>query len=207
MSFKKPEVKSKLKNYKLLSAISFFTTGLLCSYLFLTNPNSPSYILEPSVNITHEESLSVCFTPNESCLPKIVKEISNASSNILVLGYSFTSQPIALALIQAKQRGVNVKIVLDHSQKTQKYSKEIIQQLINSRIPVRFDHSVKIAHNKVVIIDDHLVMTGSYNFSHSAEYKNAENILFVKSTNLAKKYIDYFESRWIIANNFAQNHP
>ncbi|MCX7351668.1 MAG: phospholipase D-like domain-containing protein, partial [Proteobacteria bacterium] len=109
--------------------------------------------------------------------------------------------PITQALIQAKKRGVNVRIVLDHSQQYQKYSKEVIQVLLNNQMDVRFDHTVKIAHNKVLVIDNLQTITGSYNWTHSAEFKNAENLVFIKSQEVAKKYAVYFEGRWKVSKS------
>ena len=177
--------------------VAIFVAGFLSYPLLIENtPFSPA----PEVSIASTpESMDVCFTPGQSCLPKVIKYIDNAKTSILLLGYSFTSKPITQALIQAKKRGVNVRIVLDHSQQYQKYSKEVIQVLLNNQMDVRFDHTVKIAHNKVLVIDNLQTITGSYNWTHSAEFKNAENLVFIKSQEVAKKYATYFEGRWKIA--------
>lgn len=66
---------------------------------------------------------------------------------------------------------------------------------------VRFDRSVKIAHNKVLVIDSLQTVTGSYNWTHSAEFKNAENLVFIKSQDIAKKYTMYFEGRWKVSKS------
>lgn len=184
--------------YKLLLVISFIVTGSACNPYFLQNSSKSQKISHTSISST-EEILSVCFTPNDACLPKVIQNIADASLSIFVLGYSFTSQPIAKALIAAKNRGILVRMVLDSSQKTQKSSKAIMHELVKSGIDLRFDHSVKIAHNKILIIDSSKVLTGSYNWTHAAEFKNAENIVFINSQKIAKEYIQYFEARWKIA--------
>ena len=189
----------KIKPNKFMAVIAIFVAGFL-SYPLITNntPFSPA----PEVSITAvPESMDVCFTPGQSCLPKVIKYIDNAKTSILLLGYSFTSKPITQALIQAKKRGVKVRIILDHNQKFQKYSKEVIQILLNNQMDVKFDHSVKIAHNKVLIIDSLQTVTGSYNWTHSAEFKNAENLAFIKSQDVAKKYSVYFEGRWKVSRS------
>ncbi len=119
---------SSLKPTKLMIAASIFIAGFL-SYPFIIQNNELTPLSELST-VAIPESLDVCFTPNQSCLPKVVKYIDTAKLSILLLGYSFTSKPITQALIQAKKRGVKVRIVLDHSQKSQKYSKEVIQLLL-----------------------------------------------------------------------------
>ena len=181
--------------------VAIFVAGFLSYPLLIENtPFSPA----PEVSIASTpESMDVCFTPGQSCLPKVIKYIDNAKTSILLLGYSFTSKPITQALIQAKKRGVNVRIVLDHSQQYQKYSKEVIQVLLNNQMDVRFDHTVKIAHNKVLVIDSLRTVTGSYNWTHSAEFKNAENLVFIKSQEVAKKYAVYFEGRWKVARSLS----
>ncbi len=188
---------SSLKPTKLMIAVSLFIAGFLSYSLIIQNNELAPTPEIPAVSAP--ESLHVCFTPNQSCLPKVVKYIDDAKSSILLLGYSFSSKPITQTLIQAKKRGVKVRIVLDHSQKNQKYSKEVIQLLHKENMDVRFDHSVKIAHNKVLIIDNIQTLTGSYNWTHSAEFKNAENLIFIKSHEVAKKYTAYFEERWNIS--------
>ncbi len=69
---------------------------------------------------------------------------------------------------------------------------------------VRFDHSVKIAHNKIMAIDNLQILTGSYNWTHSAEFKNAENLVFINSPEVARKYIEYFEERWKVSRSVAK---
>ena len=191
-----------------LGAIGFFAAGLL-AYPILTNltykvnPGSAIPIIPtaPTVNAgkSDTDNLKVCFTPNQSCLPQVLRYIDHAKSSIVLLGYSFTSKPMADALIRAKNRGVKVRMVLDHSQKTQKSSKEPIEALLAGHIEVRFDHSVKIAHNKIIVIDGYQTVTGSYNWTHSAEFKNAENLVFISSPTVTKQYADYFETRWRVA--------
>lgn len=76
----------------------------------------------------------------------VIETINAVNSNILVLGYSFTSKPIAKALIEVKHRCVSIRIILDHSQKSEKHSKDTVQYLIQAGIDLRFDDSVKIAY-------------------------------------------------------------
>lgn len=179
-------------------AVGVFIAGFLSYPLLIQNTHLPPPISEVSITSV-PEAWDVCFTPNQSCLPKIVKYVDNAKSSILLLGYSFTSKPITQALIRAKKRGVKIRIVLDHSQKSQKHSQEVIQELCKTHIELRFDYSVKIAHNKIIVIDNQYTVTGSYNWTHSAEFKNAENLVFIHSPEIAKKYTEYFEDRWRIS--------
>jgi len=130
----------------------------------------------------------VCFSPHGGCTESIVKEINAAKSEILVQAYSFTSAPIAKALLDAHKRGVKVEAILDKSQRKERYTAATF--LANAGIPTFIDDKHAIAHNKIMIIDRETVITGSFNFTKAAEEKNADNLLIIKSKELAKIYID-----------------
>ena len=131
---------------------------------------------------------TVCFSPGGNCTGAIIGEIDGASSEILIQAYSFTSAPIAKALLNAHKRGVKVEAILDKSQRTANYSSATF--LANSRIPTYIDSKHAIAHNKVIIIDRTTVITGSFNFTKAAEEKNAENLLVIRSKELAGIYAE-----------------
>lgn len=130
--------------------------------------------------------VEVYFSPNGGAEDAIVREIGKAKTSLLVQAYSFTSAPIAKAIIEAKKRGVAIAAILDKSQRTEKYSGATF--LKNEGIPVMIDAAHAIAHNKVMIIDAETVITGSFNFTKAAEEKNAENLLVIRSKELAKLY-------------------
>ena len=130
----------------------------------------------------------VCFSPNGGCTETIVNQIETAKSEILVQAYSFTSAPIAKALVSAHKRGVKIEAILDKSQKSERYTSATF--ISNAGIPTYIDSKHAIAHNKIMIIDKETVITGSFNFTKAAEEKNAENLLIIKAKALAKLYID-----------------
>jgi phosphatidylserine/phosphatidylglycerophosphate/cardiolipin synthase-like enzyme len=129
----------------------------------------------------------VYFSPHGGCTEAIIREIDNAKTEILIQAYSFTSAPIAKALISAHKRGVKVEAILDKSQRSAKYTSATF--LANSGIPTFIDARHAIAHNKIMMIDRETVITGSFNFTRAAEEKNAENLLIIKSKKLAGFYI------------------
>ena len=100
--------------------------------------------------------------------------------------YSFTSAPIAKALVETHKRGVEVQVILDKSQKTEKYSEADF--VAHHGIPVLIDSRHAINHNKVMIIDGQTVITGSFNFTKSAEENNAENLVIIRDGAIAGKY-------------------
>lgn len=138
-----------------------------------------------------DSSVQVFFSPRGGCTEAIIKEINQAKTEILVQAYSFTSSPIAKALIDAHKRGIRVIVVLDKSQRSQKYSSADFTA--HAGIPTFIDAGHAIAHNKVMVIDKAVVITGSFNFTKAAEEKNAENLLIIRSKELAQKYIESWE--------------
>lgn len=130
---------------------------------------------------------AVCFTPGEDCRTLIVDEINQAKTAIRVQAYSFTCKEIARALTDAHKRKVDVQVVLDKSQKTDKYTSATF--LHNAGVPVSIDTRHAIQHNKVIVIDGQIVITGSYNFTNSAAVRNAENVLVLDDRATAAKYL------------------
>ncbi|MFA6222675.1 MAG: phospholipase D family protein [Desulfomonilaceae bacterium] len=129
----------------------------------------------------------VCFSPEGQCSRSIIRAIDSAKTQILVQAYSFTSSRIAKALLKARKRGVNVEVILDKIHLTDNYSSATF--LANSGIRTYVDQAHNIAHNKIMIIDSDTVVTGSFNFTRAADEQNAENVLIIKSAELAKLYL------------------
>jgi len=137
-------------------------------------------------------TIDVYFSPRGEATEAIVKEINSAKSEILVQAYSFTSKPIAKALVDARKRGIKIEAVLDKSQRREKYTSADF--VAHAGIPTFIDSAHAIAHNKIIIIDRSTLITGSFNFTKAAEEKNAENLLILKGNKpLVKRYIANFE--------------
>ena len=138
--------------------------------------------------------IAVYFSPHGGCTDAIVKELDAAKESVLVQAYSFTSAPIAKALMEAHKRGVKVQVILDKSQWTEKYSSATFFQ--NAGIPTFIDDKHAIAHNKVMVIDGRTVITGSFNFTKAAEESNAENLLVIQDADLAASMRRTGRSTW-----------
>jgi phosphatidylserine/phosphatidylglycerophosphate/cardiolipin synthase-like enzyme len=130
--------------------------------------------------------IEVYFSPKEGCTQAVVREIDAARDSILVQAYSFTSAPIAKALVDAHKRGVHIEVILDKSQRRERYSEADF--LRNMGIPPLIDDKHAIAHNKLMILDGAVVITGSFNFTKAAEESNAENLLVIRDRALAERY-------------------
>jgi len=135
-------------------------------------------------------AMSVHFSPLGGCTDTVVEQINRATRSVEMQAYSFTSTPIAKALVQAHERGVAVTAILDKSQRTEKYSSSDF--LLHANIPTYIDAKHAIAHNKIMLIDGTTIITGSFNFTNSAEKSNAENMLVIK--NDPSLYAQYEEN-------------
>lgn len=136
-------------------------------------------------------SVTAYHSPKGGCTDAVVREIQRARREVFVLAYSFTSKPIAHALIEAKGRGVHVEVVLDRSNEKEAYSE--LGEFLHEGLPPLIDAHHAIAHNKVMIIDRQTLITGSFNFTNQAEHENAENLLIIKGNpGLVRQYRENF---------------
>jgi len=159
--------------------------------LFVSFVLAMSLLFAPSLHaaeiiLPKDTPVRVFFSPNGGCTHAIIDTIVKAKSEILVQAYIFTSEPIAKALLGAHKRGVKVFVILDKSQKKDGYSPATF--FANQDMPAYIDSMHARAHDKVMIIDQETVITGSFNFSKSAETQNSENVLIIKSSELASLY-------------------
>ncbi len=149
----------------------------------------PSPTVDGSVEV-----LAVAFTPPAGGGQVIVKAIDESRQEVLVQAYGFTHNAIAQALLRAQQRGVKVQVLLD--QKSSQTNRYVIDLLKEAALPLKFDGAHAIAHNKVMVIDNMVVVTGSYNFTNSADTRNAENILVLRGQALAAHYRNNWLKHW-----------
>lgn len=160
-------------------AVFFIALSLILSSVIGT----PTYSEDLVLNNT---PVKVLFNPGGGCLAAILAEIDNAKTDILVQAYSFTSSHLKAALVEAHKRGVKVEVILDKGQRKRRFTSD----LMYVGIPIYIDAQRGKAHNKVLIIDGATVITGSFNFTKSGEKINRENVLILKSGDLAKLYTD-----------------
>lgn len=141
--------------------------------------------------------MTVGFSPSNDlgALQIVLSAIDGAKRNIDVAAYSFTSKPVATALIAAGKRGVSVRVVADEKANNDRYT--AVTFLTNQGVPVRLNSQYAIMHNKFMVVDGDTVQTGSFNYTASAAKRNAENALLVQgSPELAKTYQAEFNRLW-----------
>ena len=135
------------------------------------------------------------FCPEDHCRDKVLRELNNANSSIYFLLFSFTDDSIGNMIIDKHEQGVEIKGVVEKRQnKNNKYSE--YKKLVYHNISVLYDYNKYNMHNKMFIIDNLTIITGSYNPTNNANYNNDENIIIIKSKKLAQLCTDYF--KWIL---------
>lgn len=141
------------------------------------------------------ESTQTAFSPSPEAVKLIQRTISKAEHSIDVAAYSFTSYKIADALIDAHQRGVDVRVLLDKGQGKRHY--RAIEDMQAAGIPIRINRHYAIMHDKYIIIDGKTLETGSFNYTANAEKRNAENVIVIKNNKtLAAAYFQNWENLW-----------
>ncbi|MEN4600774.1 phospholipase D family protein [Pantoea agglomerans] len=131
------------------------------------------------------------FSPGGSAQKLILYSINTSTKSIDIAAYSFTSKDIALALLNAKKRGVEIRVLADYKA-NEKYT--VVGFLRNAGVDVRVNNNYEIMHNKFMVIDNENVQTGSFNYTASANKRNAENVIYIKDNKaLASGYQKEFE--------------
>lgn len=159
---------------------------------------SPAHALDGSrAPQVAQGTLQAAFAPWDDVETLIIEVIGGAKKQLVMQAYLLTSKNIALALIAAHKRGVEVRVLADMEQLS-KGDLSRLPDLVDAGIPVWLETKYQSAHNKIIVIDpameDATVVTGSYNFTWSAQHKNAENILIVrKNPQLAAQYFANWE--------------
>ncbi len=170
----------------------FFLAVLMSSAVFI----SPVFANQPEKTAHYPSTISapvfVCFTPQQKCASHLLSLINQAKKNIYVQAYAFTYRDIAKALVAARDRGVLVSVILDKSQFKRGHDR--VEKFFRmNKIKLWKDDKLNIAHNKVMIVDDRWVETGSFNFTYSAQYYNAENMLIIDSRPIAALYLQNWQ--------------
>jgi len=148
----------------------------------------------PKVQIG-DASFESYFAPEDDVMAKILKEVESAARSIDVMAFAFTSPQLAELLIAKAEKGVAVRCLLDPHQASNKFSRD--EALSNSDVALRLSENRSgRMHHKVIIIDGREVITGSFNFSSSADRKNDENTLFIKSKPIAEIFSEEFNRCW-----------
>ncbi len=166
-----------------------FTQNLFGAYSPANTPNR-------QIEIDHVV-VENYFAPEDGVQSRIVELINAANESIYFLTYSFTTDELAEAMLAAKARGVEIHGVMDKAQAANAGGE--FTRFVENGIDVRLDGEGGSMHNKVLVIDGEIVVTGSYNFSANAEKRNDENLLVIHDAGLASMYLEEFQKIWKLA--------
>jgi hypothetical protein len=144
-----------------------------------------------TVTQTAQQVRKVCFSRVSDCSSIIINLINRANRSIHVMVYSFTYDPLADALIMALKRNVSVTVIIERQQAN--VTGSVYYKLLNAGVDVRLDSNPYLMHHKVAIIDGWIVVTGSFNWSESAEERNDENIVVIYDEAVAGMYEQEFQ--------------
>ena len=158
----------------------------------LFGPKKRSSTPYTTVDLGGGVTVEVYFSPEDGVDQHVVAAIQNASTSVHFMAYSFTSDPIGEAMRAQAENGVEVRGVFDEAQYKSNKGGEF-DPFQQAGLPVRLDGISGLLHDKVIIVDSQTVITGSYNFSASAENNNDENLLIIHSPAVAAQYEQSFE--------------
>lgn len=142
-----------------------------------------------------EKDIEVYFTPGFLPQEIITAYMEAAKTTLDIAIYSWTLPSLAEAAINAHKRGVVVRVIEDYEQGNADYS--VTEQLLDGGVNVVLDDQSGLMHNKFMLIDDKVVLTGSYNWSRAATARNRENFLVISRDRIVRAYKENFEEIWV----------
>ena len=151
-------------------------------------------ILSITISISTLAKTEVYFSLSDNPQKEIIKNINQAEAFINIAMYIFTDREIAIPLVKARERGVKVRLYLDQDQVDYKYSQS--RFLVQKGIKTRISTNNYIMHNKFAIIDNRLLLTGSYNWTFSANNRNDENLMVIDDPEIISIFQNQFVNLW-----------
>jgi phosphatidylserine/phosphatidylglycerophosphate/cardiolipin synthase-like enzyme len=162
-------------------------------------PKSPSQLNDQTM-VLNGSQIAVVFTSEDPALEQaIIPIVNSAKKSIRFLAFSFTDYPLADAMSQRAKAGVDVAGVFEKVGSEADASE--LKTLMCRRVPVRQDGNPAFLHDKVIVVDERIVITGSLNFSTNAEESNDENVIIIDNADIARLYMQEFDRVWQLAND------
>jgi phosphatidylserine/phosphatidylglycerophosphate/cardiolipin synthase-like enzyme len=154
---------------------------------------SPSTVALQKV-VINETPITVLFGAEDEVGIGLAELLATAETSIRFMAFSFTDDDMGGTMLTKFQSGVEVIGIFEKTGSETEFSEMTF--LYCADVPVRQDGNKQAFHHKVLIIDKHIVVTGSFNFSESADKKNDENLVIIDSAEIAEEYLKEFERRW-----------
>jgi len=162
-------------------------------------PKSPSQLNDQTM-VLNGSQIAVVFTSEDPALEQaIIPIVNSAKKSIRFLAFSFTDYPLADAMSQRAKAGVDVAGVFEKVGSEADASE--LKTLMCRKVPVRQDGNPAFLHDKLIVVDERIVITGSLNFSTNAEKSNDENVIIIDNADIARLYMQEFERVWSLAND------
>lgn len=153
----------------------------------------------PAVNLSGT-LVETYFSPDGGTAAKVLDALNAAQTSLQFMAFAFTRADFAEALVAKAQAGVSVRGVFERRQ-VEAGADSAWKTLQAAGLDVRLDGNPYVLHHKVFIIDEQIVVLGSYNFSRNAEESNAENLLIIHNAEIAAAYAQEWEKVWDKASN------
>lgn len=138
--------------------------------------------------------IQVLFSAEDDAVDNLIALVNDAQTSVRFLAFSFTDYPLAQAMIARAQAGVDVQGVFETFGSNS--SRSELKTLWCAGLPVRQDGNSSFLHDKIIIIDDSIVVTGSLNFSSSADEENEENVVILDNAEIAALYLQEYQKLW-----------
>lgn len=161
-------------------------------------PKSPSTADQQSVTV-NGTPIQIYFSPEDKVLDHMIPLVSQAQSSIRFMAFSFTDYPLAKAMIDRASAGVNTAGIYEKTGSETDSSE--MKTFFCAHVPVRQDGNPRFLHDKTIILDNHIVITGSFNLSSNATDNNDENVIILDNPDIAKLYMQEFDRLWSIATD------
>jgi phosphatidylserine/phosphatidylglycerophosphate/cardiolipin synthase-like enzyme len=161
-------------------------------------PKSPS-TADQQAALVNGTVIQVYFSPEDKVLDRIIPIVAGAQSNIRFLAFSFTDYPLAKAMIDRSAAGVDVAGVYEKTGSETEGAE--LKTFVCAHVPVRQDGNPRFLHDKVIVIDNRIVISGSFNFSNNATDNNDENVIIIDNPEIASLYMQEFGKVWSIATD------
>jgi phosphatidylserine/phosphatidylglycerophosphate/cardiolipin synthase-like enzyme len=163
-------------------------------------PRAPS-TLNNQWAILDGTPIQVLFSPEDNAISNLIALVNDAQTSIRFLAFSFTDYPLAQSMIDRAKAGVDVKGVFETFGSNGTRSE--LRTMWCANLPVRQDGNGSFLHDKIIIVDNSIVVTGSLNYSSNADESNEENVVILDNTEIAALYLHEFDKLWNQANDVA----
>jgi phosphatidylserine/phosphatidylglycerophosphate/cardiolipin synthase-like enzyme len=156
-------------------------------------PTSPSTRDDQSLTI-NGTPIQVLFASEDEAMDALIPIVEGAQESIYFMAFSYTHDGLGDAMLERAGAGLTVQGIFETRGSETEFSELI--DLFCSGFPMKQDGNPGTFHHKVIVVDGHILITGSLNFSDNANNSNDENVIILDNAEIAQLYIEEFNRRW-----------